>query len=151
MGRVWESKLELGSHPFLGKWVFDFLGKKMLGKACPSHCSSISLALSPIGELLFVSLHGFGWFLHFSHGWKFVFGLAECMCSWEVIFGVIECMCSWRKPILVLLSEYVIEIYVLGVWEGVFPFPHAAGNCWAFPSQIYVFSSLLFKLETCFL
>ena len=58
MGRVWESKLELGSHPFLGKWVFDFLGKKMLGKACPSHCSSISLALSRIGELLCVSLHG---------------------------------------------------------------------------------------------
>ena len=42
-------KFELGSHPFLGKWVFEFLGKKMLGKACPSHCSSISLALSHIG------------------------------------------------------------------------------------------------------
>ena len=30
-------------------------------------------------------------------------------------FGVVECMCSWRKPVLVLLSEDVAEIYVLGV------------------------------------
>ena len=39
-------KFELVSHPFLGKCFFDFLGKQMLGKACPSYGSSISFALS---------------------------------------------------------------------------------------------------------
>ena len=66
-------------------------------------------------ELLCVSLHDFGLFLHFSHGWQFILGLVECMCSWEVISVVIECMCIWGKPILVLLSEDVADIYVLGV------------------------------------
>ena len=45
-GKSMGVKFELGSHPFLGKRVFDFLGKKMLGNAFPSYYSSIGFALS---------------------------------------------------------------------------------------------------------
>ena len=150
-GKSMGVKIRIGKTPSFGKMCFWLLGKLNAWKGMPillfihQFCSPTQLGL------LCVSLHDFGWFLHFSpwleicfwSSWMYVqLGIRFWGCWVYVqlgkpVFGVIE----WRRS---------RDLRFKGL-RGCFPFPHAVGICWVFSSQISAFSSLLSKLETRFL